>query len=50
MDIISGQDRFLVLNFVPKITVYRACHLVHFVNYEYWTGSLVLLQDLELTT
>ncbi|MDJ0708083.1 MAG: hypothetical protein QNJ46_32825 [Leptolyngbyaceae cyanobacterium MO_188.B28] len=41
MNILSSQDRFLVLNFVSQITVCPTWYKVHFVNNEYWTGSLV---------
>ena len=45
MDTPSGQDQFSAPNFVANITVFHARYQVHFVNYEYWTGSLEGIEE-----
>ena len=40
MDTASGQDQFSAPNSIANITGFHTCHQAHFVNYEYWTGSL----------
>lgn len=41
MDIPSSQNQFSAPNFVANITFFHPGYQVHFINYEYWTGSLV---------